>query len=75
MALTVGLFLADKSAFTRSDTRPGVRDVLEPLLMAGRVATCGIVDLEVLSVLGVGRTRPRWRGCFDRCRASQSTRE
>jgi predicted nucleic acid-binding protein len=44
----VATFLADKSALTRSDTRPTVREVLEPLLLAGEVATCGIVDLELL---------------------------
>lgn len=41
-------FLADKSALTRRDTRPEVRDALEPLLLAGEIATCGIVDLELL---------------------------
>ena len=41
-------FLADKSALTRSETRAEVRDVLEPLLVAGEIATCGIVDLELL---------------------------
>ncbi len=41
-------YLADKSALTRRETRPDVREVLEPLLLAGRIATCGIVDLEVL---------------------------
>ncbi|HEX6687938.1 MAG TPA: PIN domain nuclease [Solirubrobacterales bacterium] len=41
-------FLADKSALTRRETRPEVRDVLEPLLVAGEIATCGIVDLELL---------------------------
>ena len=41
-------FLADKSALTRRATRPEVRDVIEPLLLAGRIATCGIVDLELL---------------------------
>jgi predicted nucleic acid-binding protein len=41
-------YLADKSALTRSDTRPQVREVIEPLLLAGRIATCGIVDLELL---------------------------
>jgi predicted nucleic acid-binding protein len=41
-------FLADKSALTRQETRPKVRDVLEPLLVAGEIATCGIVDLELL---------------------------
>ena len=41
-------FLADKSALTRRETRPEVREVLEPLLVAGEVASCGIVDLELL---------------------------
>jgi hypothetical protein len=44
----MAVYLADKSALTRSDTRPEVRDVIEPLLLAGRIATCGIVDLELL---------------------------
>ena len=44
----VATHLADKSALARRETRPGVRAVLEPLLLAGRIATCGIVDLEVL---------------------------
>ena len=41
-------FLADKSALTRRETRPKVRDILEPLLVAGEIATCGIIDLELL---------------------------
>lgn len=41
-------FLADKSALTRRDTRPEVRETLEPLLVSGEIATCGIVDLELL---------------------------
>jgi predicted nucleic acid-binding protein len=41
-------FLADKSALTRGDTRPQVRNVIEPLLVAGEIATCGVVDLELL---------------------------
>lgn len=41
-------FLADKSALTRRDTRPQARAVIEPLLLAGEIATCGIVDLELL---------------------------
>jgi len=41
-------FLADKSALTRRETRPEVRDVLEPLLIAGEIATCGIIDLDLL---------------------------
>jgi predicted nucleic acid-binding protein len=44
----VATFLADKSALTRRDTRPEVREALEPLLLAGEVVTCGIVDLELL---------------------------
>jgi predicted nucleic acid-binding protein len=44
----VPTFLADKSALARRETRPDVRDVLEPLLVAGEIATCGIVDLELL---------------------------
>jgi predicted nucleic acid-binding protein len=44
----VAEFLADKSAVTRSETRPEIRAILEPLLLAGRVATCSIVDLELL---------------------------
>jgi predicted nucleic acid-binding protein len=44
----VPTFLADKSALTRRDTRPEVREVLEPLLLTGEVATCGIVELELL---------------------------
>ena len=44
----MAVYLADKSALTRTDTRPAVRDVVEPLLLAGRIATCGIVDLELL---------------------------
>ena len=41
-------YLADKSALTRRETRPEVRAVIEPLLVAGKIATCGIVDLELL---------------------------
>jgi predicted nucleic acid-binding protein len=41
-------FLADKSALTRRETRLEVREALEPLLLGGEVATCGIVDLELL---------------------------
>jgi predicted nucleic acid-binding protein len=41
-------YLADKSALTRRETRPEVRAVVEPLLLAGQIATCGIVDLELL---------------------------
>ena len=45
MALSA-VYLADKSALARM-TAPAVRQRLEPLLVTGLVATCGIVDLEV----------------------------
>jgi predicted nucleic acid-binding protein len=41
-------FLADKSALARRQTRAEVRETLDPLLLEGEVATCGIVDLEML---------------------------
>jgi len=44
----VATYLADKSALTRRETRPEVRAVIEPLLLARRIATCGIIDLELL---------------------------
>ena len=44
----MAVYLADKSALTRGETRPEVREVVEPLLLAGRIATCGIVGLELL---------------------------
>jgi predicted nucleic acid-binding protein len=54
----VATYLADKSALTRQATRPEVRDVIEALLLAGRIATCGIVDLELLYS---APTRERYR--------------
>jgi predicted nucleic acid-binding protein len=42
------IFLVDTSALVRRQTRPEVREALDPLLEAGEVATCGIVDLETL---------------------------
>jgi predicted nucleic acid-binding protein len=44
----VPTFLADKSALARRETRPEIRAILEPLLVSGEIATCGIVDLELL---------------------------
>lgn len=41
-------YLADKSALTRRDTRPEVQAAVEPLLLSGQIATCGIIDLELL---------------------------
>lgn len=40
--------LVDKSAWARRESRPEVGEALDPLLLTGRVATCGIVDLELL---------------------------
>lgn len=42
------IFLIDTSALVRRQTRAEVREALDPLLLAGEVATCGIVDLEAL---------------------------
>src|SRR5688500_18093062 len=39
--------MADKSAFARLG-RPEVAAVLEPLILAGEVATCSVIELEVL---------------------------
>lgn len=40
--------LIDTSAFARRDKRSEVRVALEPLLLEGKVFTCGVVDLEIL---------------------------
>jgi predicted nucleic acid-binding protein len=42
-----GAYLVDESALARFPSPP-VAAVLEPLFAAGRVATCGIIDLELL---------------------------
>jgi predicted nucleic acid-binding protein len=44
----VPIYLADKSALARRAARVEVRKVLDPLLLEGAVATCGIVELEML---------------------------
>jgi len=41
-------YLTDKSALARVETSAEVSAVLDPLLIEGEVATCGVVDLEVL---------------------------
>ncbi|HXV04428.1 MAG TPA: PIN domain nuclease [Solirubrobacterales bacterium] len=41
-------FLADKSALARHLTRAEVREALDPLALEEEVATCGIVELELL---------------------------
>lgn len=78
-------FLADKSALARQETRPEVREIVEPLLLAGEIAICGIVELELLfSATGRGTYRalaqalrgmPRVevnQDCFDRALEVQS---
>jgi predicted nucleic acid-binding protein len=45
--MAVARFLADKSALARLDREPVARR-LGPLIEAGLVATCGIVEVEVL---------------------------
>ncbi len=40
-------YLADKSALARL-RHPSVSAVLAPLMLAGEVATCGVIELEVL---------------------------
>ncbi|HEU4702122.1 MAG TPA: PIN domain nuclease [Conexibacter sp.] len=62
-------YLADTSVLARRKTRPEVREVLEPLFVSGRAATCGVIDLELLysatspadcaSVASVLRALPR----------------
>ena len=47
MALTSAIYLADKSALARFPI-PAVTERLRPLLEDGLIATCAIVDLEVL---------------------------
>lgn len=44
----MAIFLADKSALSRLWTRAEVNEVVEPLLVAGEIASCGAVDLEIL---------------------------
>jgi predicted nucleic acid-binding protein len=39
--------IADKSALERM-RHPSVRSVLSPLILAGDLATCGVIELEVL---------------------------
>jgi len=41
-------YLADKSALARFETSLEVNAALAPLLVEGAVATCGVIDLEVL---------------------------
>lgn len=41
-------YLADKSALARLETSADVNVVLDPLLVSGKIATCGVVDLELL---------------------------
>jgi predicted nucleic acid-binding protein len=53
-------YIADKSALARL-SEPSVRAILEPLILTGQVATCGVIELEVLysarSAADLSRTR------------------
>jgi predicted nucleic acid-binding protein len=40
--------LVDNSAFARYATRPAIQALIDELTLADNLATCGIVDLEVL---------------------------
>jgi predicted nucleic acid-binding protein len=46
LAVSAG-YIADKSALARL-RHPAVNAVLSPLILAGEVATCGVVELETL---------------------------
>jgi len=72
-------FLVDKSAIARGRLSPEAEEVLRPLLTAGDVATCGMIDLELLhsatspaayaGITGFLRALPRVRmteAIFDR---------
>jgi predicted nucleic acid-binding protein len=48
MAVAMVTYLVDKSALARFETSAKVNAVLGPLLVEGEVATCGVIDLEVL---------------------------
>jgi predicted nucleic acid-binding protein len=41
-------FLIDKSALARQQTQAEVREALARWMAAGEIATCGIIDLEIL---------------------------
>lgn len=41
-------FLIDKSALARQQTQAEVREALARWVAAGEIATCGVIDLEVL---------------------------
>jgi predicted nucleic acid-binding protein len=61
----VASFIADKSALTRRESKPAVREILEPLLIADEIATCGIIDLELLYS---ARDRATYRATADALR-------
>jgi predicted nucleic acid-binding protein len=44
----VPTFLVEESVLARRQTQAEVREVLDPLLLEGEIATCGITDLEML---------------------------
>jgi predicted nucleic acid-binding protein len=46
--MTASMYLIDKSALTRMGAAAAVRDVIAPLIIKRRAATCAIVNLEML---------------------------
>lgn len=68
-------FIADKSALSRM-RHAAVANVLEPLILAGEVGTCGIVELEVLysaiSASELRTTRRQRATAFPRFRTTEA---
>lgn len=68
-------FIADKSALSRM-RHAAVANVLEPLILAGEVGTCGSVELEVLysaiSASDLRTTRSRRAAAFPRLRTTEA---
>ncbi len=68
-------YLADKSALVHLG-KPAVAAKLQPLILAGEVATCGIVELEVLfsarTEKDLGEIRERRRLAYPRILMTES---
>ena len=68
-------FIADKSALARM-RHAAVANVLEPLILAGEIGTCGIVEIEVLysaiSASDLRTTRSQRATAFPRFRTTEA---
>ena len=62
--MAVAQYLVDTSALARGRLEP-VQDVLGPLLVAGRLATCGTTTLEVLFGARTAAEHARLRAAMD----------